>query len=224
MTENRIIIALLLLTVSMCCFGLACECGECSISYHYNLNATNTHFTADTTSFYNGEDVRIRYSQRANAVGSESVTYTTTGFIDESDLETECEYAFAPSSRSMIAGSWLTENIGVSNRNETECRAGVSGFRVSGQTHDLTVASETDGYTLTHGFDATGRGLAQTGYREIGPESRTSGLLGARKGRYSFSGIFEWQTAYPAGNVSEDFLTKPCLCPFGGPQSIGYPI
>lgn len=198
MTENRIIIALLIVIIVLLCFLFACESGKGSISYQYDLNATKTHFTADTSSFYNGEDVRIRYSQRANAVGSETVRYTTTGFIDESSVETECEYAFAPSSRSMIAGSWLTENIGASNRNETECRAGVSGFRVSGLTHDLTVASETDGYTLTHGFEATGRGLAQTGYKEIGPESRTSGLLGTRKGSYSFSGIFEWQTAYPA--------------------------
>lgn len=224
MTENRIIIALLIVIIVLLCFLFACESGKGSVSYQYNLNATNTHFTADTTSFYTGEDVRTRYSQRANAVGSESVRYTAAGFFDGSELETECEYAFAPSSRSMIAGSWLTENIGASNRNETECRAGISGFRVSGRTHDLTVASETDGYTLTHGFEATGRGLAQTGYREIGPESHTSGLLGTRKGRYNFSGIFEWQTAYPAGPANESFLTKPGLCPFGGPQSIGWPV
>lgn len=224
MLKNKTRIVFVAAHVVLFFFMLCCVTGSGAVSYQYNLTATDAHFTVDTTCFYNGEDVRIRYSERANAVGGESVRYATTGFIDESELQTECEYAFAPSSRSMIAGSWLTENIGASNRNETECRAVVSGFRVSGRTHDLTVASETDGYTLTHGFDATGRGLAQTGYREIGPESRTSGLLGTRKGSYSFSGIFEWQTVYPAGNVSEVFLTKPCLCPFGGPQSIGYPI
>jgi len=224
MTENRMISTFVLLGVVSCAMIVFCSTGSGSISYQYSFNASDAHFTADTKGFFNGEDVRLRYSQKANAVGGSAIRYTTTGFFDDSNLETECEYAFTPSSSSMIAGSWLTENEGASNRNETECRAGVSGFRVSGLTHDLTVASETDGYTLTHGFDAKGEGLAQTGYREIGPESRASGLLGIRKGRYNFSGIFEWGSAYPAGPANESFLTKPCLCPFGGPQNIGYPI
>ena len=224
MTNKRTTIIFVAACAALCFLLIVCICGSASVSYQYTLNATNAHFTTDTTGFYNGEDVRIRYSQKGNAVAGCRVAYTTTGFFDDFGLSTESEYSFTPSPHSMIAGSWLTENIGASNRNETECRAGVSGFRVSGRNHNLTVASETDGYMLTHGFEASGEGLAKAGYREIGPESRASGLLGTRRGTYNFSGIFEWQTAYPAGPANESFLTKPCLCPFGGPQSIGYPI
>lgn len=213
----RVIVALF---VAICCTLLLLAPIQASVTYNYNVSGHDLSVSVDSRVFYSDDTTRIKYSQNANGIRGDNVRYTQTGFIDDANIETESSLSFQTSPQVPISGVWLADNIGASNRDNVSCRLASSGFYVSGKDQTLTLGAESDGYTLTHGIDARGRGTIKAGYNEQSQNSTARDRVHIKAGHYNFTGLFVWETGYPADPEDGDWLIKPVKCPFGSEGKI----
>lgn len=209
-----------MLLVAVCCTLLLIAPVHASVTYDYNVSGHDLSVSVDSRAFYSDDTTRIRYSQNANGIRGDNVHYSQTGFIDEANIETESSLVFQTSPRVPVGGVWLVENIGASNRDNVSCRLASSGFYVSGRDQNLTIGAESDGYTLTHGIRARGDGTIKAGYEERSENSTARDRVRIKAAHYNFTGLFVWETGYPADPEDGDWLIKPVKCPFGSEGKI----